>query len=75
VLGLVKSVGKSRVELVKWTRRMLAFAQDWAAINTMEERVKLVRLVRKTPVINENVGTAFTLGGLAGRSDWSRSRR
>jgi hypothetical protein len=75
MLGLVKRVGKSRVKLVKWTRRMLGLAQDWAAINTMEERVKLVRLVRKTSVINENVGTAFTLRGLAGRPDWSRSRR
>jgi hypothetical protein len=43
------------VDNVKWRRRVFEFPEDGSAINVVQENVELMRLIKKSPVLNKDV--------------------
>jgi hypothetical protein len=49
---------------------MFKLPEDGATINIVQKSVKLIRLIKKTPVINEDVLDASTALVLISYADW-----
>ncbi len=70
VKGLVIPKQNGRIDKVERRRRMFELSEERSTINVVKENIKLVRLVREAPVINEsvlNLSMTLVLFGCADR--------
>jgi hypothetical protein len=60
---------EARINVVERGRGMFAPPKNWAALNVMQDHIKVVRLVGKPPIVEKYVGTLLA-PNLPGDSDW-----
>ena len=79
--GLAICGCKATVNVIEGRRRMLARAKDGAAIDTVQKHIEIVRLIRETAIVIEDVlalGTTSAGGnsnGFVGRDGAEHGRR
>jgi hypothetical protein len=59
--GLIVPKQKERIDNIKRRRRMFMLLEDRSTINIVKENIELIQLVRKAPVVDENVLNSLTL--------------
>ena len=70
--GLDIRRGEGWVDIVEWRRGMLSFAEDSAAVDIVQERIKLVRLVRESAIVVEDVVGSLSFLRLGSDADGRR---
>lgn len=60
---------ESWVDIIEWWRGMLSFAENRATIDIVQERIKLVRLIRESAIVIEDVVGSLSLLGFGSDTD------